>query len=357
MYQFMSPHNLPRNITDQRPSHRGVILIALLWVLTALSLLALNLASTVRSEVKVAQASGEAEKAYFYARGGLEEALYHLVFPDKDQEKQSRLFPYAGGMNHYWMNSDEMICHVAVLDEAGKIDLNFAREETLEKLLENLGVAESRQASIVKAIVEWRRPNPKETDSTYDALSAGPYKIKHRPFSSVEELLLVRGMTREILYGRPQRKKDGRVAGRRGLAEFVTVYSGKSQININYAEPELLAAMPGLNWDIAESIGQARKTKPFKSSSELSQRITGTIPGEALSLLTTELSARYCLIATAFVKGSNVRRSIKVVAKRDDTLKSRHEKLIWYDEYWPLDPLLKWTEAKQRLQSNAEQRI
>src|SRR5438552_6068345 len=98
LFLFMSLLNSPRNMTGPNASHRGIILIALLWVLTALSLLALNLASTVRSEVKIAQASGEAEKAYFYARGALEEALYHLIFPDRDREKQSSLFPYAGGM-------------------------------------------------------------------------------------------------------------------------------------------------------------------------------------------------------------------------------------------------------------------
>jgi len=336
------------NITGQNPSYRGVILIGLLWVLTALSLLALNLASTVRSEVKVAQASGEAEKAYFYARGGLEEALYHLTFPDKDQEKQSSFFPYAGGMNHYWMNNKEMACHVAILDEAGKIDLNFAREETLEKLLGNLGIPEPQQGSLAKAIVEWREPKPrdKETSSIYYDSSAAPYRIKHRPFASVEELLLVRGMTREILYGRPQRKKDGKPVGRRGVGEFVTVYSGKSQININYAEPAVIAALPGLNLDMAERIVQARKAQPFKNSGELLQRITAAIPAEAFSSLTTELSGRYCLVATAFVKGSNLRRSIKVVAKRDEKLKSRHEKLMWYDEYWPLEAVLEWTEAR-----------
>ena len=210
-----------------------------------------------------------------------------------------------------------------------------------------MGITDSRQASIAKAIVEWREPKSKdkETSSPYHDVWASPYRVKHRPFTSVEELLLVRGVNGEILYGRPQRKKDGKVTSRQGLAEFVTVYSGKSQININYADAEVIAALPGLSFDIARMIVEARKTKPFKTGSEISQRVTVTLTGEALSLLTTEVSTRYCLIATAFVKGSSLRRSIKVVAKRDDKLKSRCEKLIWYDEYWPLDALRKWTEV------------
>jgi len=314
---------------------RGIVLIPLLWVLTALSFLALDLASTVRAEVNVTQASGEAEKAYFYAQGGLEEVLFHIVFPYPDPEKQKQLFPYAGGMNHYWTRSGEMRCHIAIQDEAGKIDLNFANPEVLTRLLENLGIAQA--SSIAASIVEWRKPNSEGKDLD---------GIKHRPFTSVEELLLIRGMNREILYGKPQRKEHGRSKGTRGLAEFVTVYSGKSQININYAEPEVIAALPGLNLDIANLIVQARAREPFKTSSELFQRVTGVTSGEALSLLTTEVSKQYCLIATAQVSGSKVRRSIKLIIKRSDKFRTQHEKLMWYDEYWPSEEVLKWTERR-----------
>ena len=63
----------------RRSLEQGMILIALLWVLAALSLLALNLSSTVRGELNVSSASMQGEKAYFFARGGLEAALYQLV--------------------------------------------------------------------------------------------------------------------------------------------------------------------------------------------------------------------------------------------------------------------------------------
>src|SRR5262249_31151943 len=127
---------------------RGIVLITLLWVLAALSLIALDLASTVRAEVNVTQASGEAEKSYFFAQGSLEEFLFHIVFPYADAVKQKHLFPYAGGMNHYWISDGEMRCHVGIQDEAGKIDLNFAPPEVLSKLLENLGVSRSAASAL-----------------------------------------------------------------------------------------------------------------------------------------------------------------------------------------------------------------
>src|SRR4030095_17216135 len=86
-----SENRANRTAARRRPQ-QGMILIALLWVLAALSLLALNLSSSVRGELNVASASLQGEKAYFFARGGLEAALYQLVYPSFDSEKKkSRL--------------------------------------------------------------------------------------------------------------------------------------------------------------------------------------------------------------------------------------------------------------------------
>src|SRR5437867_8570146 len=104
----MRLHNWQKRTGSRIDRERGVVLIPLLWVLAALSLLALDLASTVRTEVNVTQASGEAVKSHFYAQGGMEEVLFHIAFPYPDPERQRRLFPYAGGMNHYWTSSGEM---------------------------------------------------------------------------------------------------------------------------------------------------------------------------------------------------------------------------------------------------------
>ena len=84
---------------------RGVVLVTVLWIMVGLSLLALTLAATVRTEATLARASGEAEQAYFFARGALEAVLYRLAYPDPDPRKQQALFPYAGGMNHYRLSS------------------------------------------------------------------------------------------------------------------------------------------------------------------------------------------------------------------------------------------------------------
>ena len=334
-----------RRTPPRRSSQRGMILIALLWILAALSLLALNLSSTVRGELNAASASMQGEKAYFFARGGLEAALYQLVYPSADPEKQKSRFPYRDGMNHFWITSDDWVCHVAVQDEAGKIDLNFANETLLKRLMQNTGIEEPQAETIVESILRCREGNGSQ-GSRDGETPAG----KRHLFSSLEELLLVDGISREVMYGAVRKGRDGEAKLFRGLADFVTVYSEKAQINLNYAEPEVIAALPGLDRQTAENIVSARAEESL-STSRMSQQIAGLIPGEAAALTTMDQSRVYSLIATAFLKNSKLRTSVRSVVKLDGTFKWGHSKLIWYDEYWPSERILTWTMTLPALDS------
>lgn len=299
---------------------QGIVLLTTLWIMVGLSVLALTLAATVRTEARLARASGDAEKACFYARGVLEAVLYQIAFSDPDPQKQGDLFPYGGGMNHYRMSNDQMVCHVAIRDEAGKLDLNAAEEETLGRLLQILRVPPPKADAIAKVIVDWRKP----------VVASGSSVGRPRPFRFVEELLLLPGVNREMLYGQPRWQRDGKVIYRRGLMDFLTVYSGTDKINPNYAEPEVLAALPGMSWAAAQSLVEARKGGLLDTT-----YLSSWASGEALPFLTTKPSKTFSLVATAWLNGSSSRRSLKVVARNVRRSKWGHQRLVWYDEYWP----------------------
>ncbi len=294
-------------------NNHGVVLVTVLWIMVGLSLLALTLAATVRTEATLARASGEAEQAYFFARGALEAVLYRLAYPDPDPRKQQALFPYAGGMNHYRLSSRNMRCHLALMDEAGKLDLNAAGPETLERLLGIVGASPFRAETLAAAVVARRTPGP-----------------GRRPFRFVEELLQVPGMGRELLYGRPRRQRDGRTVFQRGLMDFLTVYTAAGRVNVNYAAPEVLAALPGMDWEDARSLVAARGRQLLEASD-----LSSLAPAQALPFLTTEPSDTFSLVATAWLEGSATRRSLKVVARREARSRLGHQRLVWYDQYWP----------------------
>ncbi len=226
-----------RNVAG-RSNETGIVLIALLWVLVAVSLLAVNLAFVVRGETVAAQAAGEAERCYFYARGVAEVALYRLCFADVDPEKRKQLFPYGGGMHHFWMNRDAMLGHAAIFDEAGKMDLNAAKPEILHRLFDVLAIPEEQKNGLMEAI-EKRRPTRALTSEEQTQPRPGP-------FGSVEELLQIKGVSQATLYG-SFRQEGEKVVRKRGLIDFVTVLSGSPRVNVNSAEPEVLASLPGMD--------------------------------------------------------------------------------------------------------------
>lgn len=330
MNVFTSNRGQMKSIIRHRKRTEGIVLIALLWILVALSLLALNLASTTRAETSVAQALGEAERCYFHARGALETVLYQLSFSKRDAETQATLFPYGGGMNHVWVNSDDIACQVIIQDEAGKLNLNSAQEESIERLLTVLNATEEQKSAVMSAIEKRRKPSSEE------GVSQPP-----RPFNSVEELQQVDGVTRQLLYGTYRREPDGRVVNQRGLVDFLTVYPGTRSVNITSAEPEVLAALPGMDLDSARSVVADRQNSPF-TSADLAPRTAGTIPSSAVSQLTASPSGCYCLVSTAWVKGSKIRRSIKVVVRLNTGSKFGHQRVACYDEFWPSQEILKW---------------
>jgi type II secretory pathway component PulK len=57
----------------------GVVLIALLWVLTALSVIALSFARETRVEVAAARNTQAMGRAYFAARAGIATTIYQLM--------------------------------------------------------------------------------------------------------------------------------------------------------------------------------------------------------------------------------------------------------------------------------------
>ena len=303
---------------------RGVVLITVLWIMVGLSLVALTLAATVRTEATLARASGEAEQAYFFARGALETVLYHLAYPDPDPARQQALFPYAGGMNHYRVSSRNLRCHLALMDEAGRLDLNNAAPEILERLLRIVGADPLKAEALAGEVVAWRTPGPRP----------GPFGARGRPFRFVEELLQVPGFERELLYGRPRRQRDGRTVFQRGLMDFLTVYADSSRVNVNYAPAEVLAALPGMDRELARSLVAARARRLLAASD-----LSGRAAAEALPFLTTRPSDTFSLVATAWLEGSSTRRSLRVVARKDRRSRLGHQRLIWYDQYWPAPPV------------------
>lgn len=147
-----------------------------------------------------------------------------------------------------------------VSPEGARIHLNHWAQADPEALERALGSLPNATPELVQAVLDWldpddeKRPRGAESD-VYSELDP-PVSPRNGPVESIEELLLVRGMTREILFGESDEEADrpgAAVATRpgerpRGWADYLTLHSGepnldwrgRARINLNSEDLGLL---------------------------------------------------------------------------------------------------------------------
>lgn len=185
---------------------------------------------------------------------------------------------WAYGVPYEALNDAVMLCGID--DEYGKIPLNALLSPDGEE--ENLLVAEALRALFrmrgaeedpVDNILDWMDPTGEGRfggtgDQYYTGLEV-PYGAKRAPMDSVEELLLVRGVTPEVYFGDPE-------AEQRPLHELVTVRGDPNgRININTARFEALEAFgEALDGELAmaDVVIRERENQPFQDEEDAQNR-------------------------------------------------------------------------------------
>ena len=317
-------------------TNNGVILIALLWVLTALSIIALSFSRESFVEVAAARNTQSLEKAYFIARAGIVATVYELLQRKYNTIVQQAELPgepdpldtgtvtgqFGGGFYR-----------VDIRDESGKININFISEEYLRALVEAIGIRKPDSDIITDSILDWRdsdsilRPSGAE-DEYYQTLSS-PYRARNGRFNTIEELLLIRGITPDYYYGHPERTSDGSIVYMYGLSRYLSAYSPSRQINANYAALPVLLAIPDMIPQTAEMIYERCRTKPFKNLQDLIREIPQPLPPQALSYLTVSETGVYTLTASAHTENSKAKRVIRTVINLIPGQGTLYQTLYW----------------------------
>ncbi len=317
-------------------AEEGVILVALLWILVALSVIVLSFSKESFVEVAAARNAQALEQSYFIARAAIQATIYQLIqkrfFPSARRlEFQDTVDPLDLGIVTGQIGNASYL--VEVQDESGKVNINTASEQQIRALAEAIGIEPNDAAIITDSIMDWRdtdklhRLNGAE-DDYYQAL-VPPYKAKNGRIETVEELLLVRGIRPEYFYGYRERTPSGSVIYKYGLSRYVTVYSARNQINVNFAPLPVLRSIPGMSPEAAEMIYQRRRTKPFKNIEEITRELPVNLETTTKTFLTTDQTGTYMLTASAHMGQSKVRRVIRAVIALD-----RSEKLQYRTIYW-----------------------
>jgi len=312
----------------------GVALLAVMSAVSVMLLVALAFSGSVQIETRSTIYRKQATQAYAMAVGGVQAAILEIAYPPaQDQSDKPRLWrkgqrtvrvPYAQG-----------VALVEIVNETGKVNLNGAGQEQLARLFEARGVGKEQAAQLALAIDHWRKP-PGSEEESYKALDdyyrGAGYQPSHNRFASVEEMLLVRGMNRDIFYGTAEFGRDG-IRTLYGVGQDLTVYSQSSQVNVNYGSRAALLSVPGMTEELAESIIQERRKGPFESLDDLTKRLGTSVPDESQSFLGAADDGRtYTILSVGMVNGSPLRRAVKAVVSVQPQGLALHRIIAWYDD-------------------------
>ncbi len=285
-----------------KTTQKGSILVGLLWCLALLSVVVIGVLHTSRLELIVVKNYGDRIQAHYLAVAGIERAKALLYRDARDRSRS--------GVNHsgnlYDSPSDFRavkygrgtftVLRRARPDEGGGVLYGVSDEESRLNInnisLEQLGQIDGMTPDIAAAIVDWRDPDheitPGGAEAEYYTSLTPPRLPRDGPFQTVRELLMVRGMSSQMLFGDdrhangmlPVQQEGAEDSGANadfGWGELLTTDSavddvsatGETRVNIQEADENTLAGVRGFTPQIAHSIVVYRGQNRLQSIADL----------------------------------------------------------------------------------------
>lgn len=303
---------------DDRASRRAAALIVVLWVVAIIGTITMVFTRQANLALKVSRNINDGNQAKMLAEAGIYRVMAELVKdeqtggPDSEKDAWSSnpeaFSDVLLGNGVYRVirpdSTTEGALAYGAVDESGKLNINTATRDQLLRL-------PNATPEYIDPILDWRDEDdtPGEFGAEIDYYQSLPEPClpKNGLFDSVEELLLVKGITLDLLYGEdintngildlnendgdksyPLDNNDGKLD--RGWYPFLTAYSydknlsaeGEARININSAGKEKLTQEFGdvLTEQEIDAIISVRGQQEFASVGELlNKSVTGSSGG------------------------------------------------------------------------------
>jgi len=283
----------------------GMALLIVLWVLTVLMVMVISFSAGTRAHTDDLLIFKEGMGNKYLAEAGVSRGIMEIIYRSINRNQNLTLVGkeiWKPDGTPYLTDMGDGGYRVRIIDEAGKISLNAMTDGSgiiLKNLLIHQGIAPDNADIIVDSILDWKdgddlhRLNGAE-DEYYLSLP-NPYKTRNKGFETLDELILVRGITPQILYG------NGKV---RGIIHFLSLQNNALQININAAPEEILTALPGMNADMVKRIIEFRSSAEIRGVADVGDIIGDSYP--AMSPYTVFVQSgqetAYTLEASGFKK-------------------------------------------------------
>ncbi len=324
-------------------------MIVTLWTLLFLSMLVASFAFDAHIETRITSFYRKRSQAEHLAKSGLPLATMLIakkkaINPDDDGPPPDDDRWYEAARTLAKGDAVEVVealgngtVTVRIVTEQARRNINalgehdVEKEENLERLLEVGKVPIDLWPTLVESFLDWTDDNDMarldgaETEDYYAQLDP-PYRAKNGPFDTVEELLLVKGFSRPILFGGEVTVREGETVRVSGIRDLLTTYGeAGGRINVNAASQRVLMTLPGVDDVIAGAIIEEREGwvnaegrqdhEPFEGAEDLVRRIP-ELDLAAMKKYVTSSPAVFYRIACIGEVG-NVKRGIWITARHD----------------------------------------
>jgi len=269
---------------------KGLVLVAVLWIVVVLMVIVAMLGRKSQLDTKVCLSRLEGLRCKWACRAGIEKAIGILNEDTRESDCLTDL----------WSDNEEDFndillegCRftVRVIDESSKLNINTA---TKGQLLELPDMVEE----IADAIIDWRdtddTPSVAGVEGGYYENLLFRYRARNGPFRTIRELLMVKDVTEQLLYGEDTNfndqldyneqdgdesppNDDGDSELDKGWIAYLTCYSydnnkdaeGNQRININQANENQLTTSLNISSSQARWIVENRPNNGYQSIGDL----------------------------------------------------------------------------------------
>jgi general secretion pathway protein K len=281
-------------------------LVTVLLIVGAIVAVSLELNASSRAEIHETANIRDRLKAATIARSGFEFARSIVSEQEADFDALSSKWAGSDALSAFSASLfEDGHFKIQVEDESGKVPVNRLVAEgsynaEIRDLLVRLlgqpefGLGPDRAVQVVNAVKDWIDADSDLTEPAGKDRRE-PYPSKNGDIDSLEELLLVRGISPEIFYGNDKAP---------GLIHLLTLF-GEGKININTAPLAVVRALsPQMTADLAEQIDSYRKAQGRDLSDPSWYRKIPACSGINISsgLITTK-SRHFKIRSTGFMNG------------------------------------------------------
>ena len=268
---------------------KGVALVTVLLIFAVASVIAIQMTSRLQLDLRRTENMLALDKGAVYARGA--EAYAMALVPDllKDNPQASTMT--SQDLPPYIV--EEGILQVSIYELSGRFNINWLDSvnndpdepsiAAFERFVSELGVQGAQGRDLAIAIADWIDADDDPTgvagaESQEYLRFEPPYRTANRPFQSVSELLLVRGMTASLF---------------ETLKPYISVLPVDSKLNLNAAAiPIILSLSSTVSADNAQKLVSDREAEALKSIPEYLELGEDPITGNVI------FSPEYFLLST-----------------------------------------------------------